>query len=261
MHAEAAHLFTLEQRLRQALAQDQFILHYQPLYDHTQGSICGVEALLRWNDPETGLQLPETFLALAEEIGLILPLGLWALREACRQSVIWQQAGYPALRMCVNLSARQFRQKDLIDTLHSILQETGMPPTLLELEMTESSLMHDTEETLSKLQQLTEMGITLAIDDFGTGYSSLAYLKKFAVSRLKIDRDFVRDLCHDPDDAAIVSTIVAMANHLGLHIMAEGVETDAQYQRLLGLGCRQFQGYLFAYPQAATEVTHLLRAP
>ena len=261
MNDETNRIFTLEQRLRHGLEHKQFVLHYQPLVDHASGNICGMEALVRWNDPESGLLLPEDFIPVAEEIGLILPLGEWVLREACRQNMEWQRQGYPALRVSVNLSARQFRQKGLVDTVRAILRETGMAPELLELEITESSLMHDADETLVKLRQLTEMGITLAIDDFGTGYSSLSYLKKFSVSRLKIDRGFVRDLCHDKDDAAIVSTIVAMANHLGLHTMAEGVETDAQLQTLLNFGCKQFQGYLFSHPLPPSEAALIFRPP
>ncbi len=261
MNDETNRIFTLEQRLRHALEQKQFVLHYQPLVDHTSGTICGMEALVRWNDPDNGLLLPDEFIPVAEEIGLILPLGEWVLREACRQNMEWQKQGYPARRVSVNLSARQFRQKGLVDTVRAILDETGMTPDLLELEITESSLMHDADETLVKLRQLTEMGIALAIDDFGTGYSSLSYLKKFSVSRLKIDRGFVRDLCHDKDDAAIVSTIVAMANHLGLHTMAEGVETEAQLQTLLDFGCKQFQGFLFSHPLPASEAALIFRPP
>ncbi|SMB26556.1 Diguanylate cyclase (GGDEF) domain-containing protein [Sterolibacterium denitrificans] len=261
MNDETNRIFTLEQRLRHALEQKHFVLYYQPLFDHGNDSVCGMEALVRWNDPEHGLIPPQEFIPVAEEIGLILPLGEWILREACRQSMAWQKQGLPALRISVNLSARQFRQKGLISMVQGILEETGMSANLLELEITESSLMHDADETLVKLRQLTEMGITLAIDDFGTGYSSLSYLKKFSVSRLKIDRDFVRDLCDDQDDAAIVSTIVAMASHLGLHTMAEGVETDAQLQALLDVGCRQFQGNLFSQPLPAAEVASLFDKP
>ncbi len=261
MNEKTNRIFTLEQRLRQGLDQGQFVLHYQPLYDHASGEVCGMEALVRWNDPEGGLLLPDDFIPVAEEIGLILPLGEWVLREACRQNIAWQREGYPARRVSVNLSARQFRQKDLVAMVSRILHETEMPPDLLELEITESSLMHDADETIVKLRQLTEMGITLAIDDFGTGYSSLSYLKKFAVSRLKIDRGFVRDLCHDKDDAAIISTIVAMANHLGLQTMAEGVETDAQLQTLLSFGCQQFQGYLFSHPLPATMAAEIFFPP
>lgn len=259
MNDETNRIFTLEQRLRHALEQKHFVLYYQPLLDHSNGSVCGMEALVRWNDPEHGMISPQEFIPVAEEIGLILPLGEWILREACRQNMAWQKQGLPALRISVNLSARQFRQKGLISMVRSILEETGMSAELLELEITESSLMHDADETLIKLRQLTDMGITLAIDDFGTGYSSLSYLKKFSVSRLKIDRDFVRDLCDDQDDAAIVSTIVAMASHLGLHTMAEGVETDAQLQALLNAGCKQFQGNLFSQPLPAAEAASLLR--
>jgi diguanylate cyclase (GGDEF)-like protein/PAS domain S-box-containing protein len=261
MNDKTNRIFTLEQRMRRALEEEHFVLYYQPLFDHHNGNICGMEALVRWDDPEHGLISPQEFIPVAEEIGLILPLGEWILREACRQNITWQQQGLPALRVSVNLSARQFRQKGLIGMVQNILEETGMSPKLLELEITESSLMHDADDTLVKLRQLTEMGITLAIDDFGTGYSSLTYLKKYAVSRLKIDSNFVRNLCSNQDDAAIVSTIVAMASHLGLHTMAEGVETQAQLQALLDVGCQQFQGNLFSRPLPAADATALLRKP
>lgn len=259
MNEESNRLFSLEQRLRQALEQQQFVLHYQPLVEQTSGSLLGMEALVRWQDPEHGLLLPEDFIPVAEEIGLILPLGTWVLHSACQQNMAWQAEGYPAIRMAVNLSARQFRQKDLVTSIEDILHDTGMPAELLELEITESSLMHDAEETLAKLRALTEMGISLAIDDFGTGYSSLSYLKKFSVQRLKIDRGFVRDLCNDQDDAAIVSSIVAMANHLGVKPLAEGVESQAQLERLLGYGCHQFQGHYFSQPLPASAAAQLFQ--
>ena len=261
MNDETNRIFSLEQRLRHALEENQFVLHYQPLVDYHRGAICGIEALLRWNDPEGGLIMPKEFVPIAEEIGLILPLGEWALREACQQNKKWQEMGYPALPVTVNLSARQFRQKGLVESIGAILQDTGMVPELLELEITESSLMHDADDTLLKLRQLTDMGITLAIDDFGTGYSSLAYLKKFSVHKLKIDQGFVRDLCHDKDDAAIVSTIIGMATHLGLRTIAEGVETEEQLQMLLGFGCSQFQGYLFSHPLPASEAALIFQPP
>ena len=261
MRDETDRMFTLEQRLRHALDENQFVLHYQPLIDQQTNQICGLEALLRWQDPEQGLLQPDEFIPVAEEIGLILPLGAWVLHEACRQNVAWQKEGLPAVRISINLSARQFRQKGLVAMVTDALAQSGMPAHLLELEITESSLMHDADETLSKLQQLTDMGVHLTIDDFGTGYSSLSYLKKFAVGRLKIDRSFVHDLCQDADDAAIVSTIIAMANHLGLNTLAEGVETTDQLQTLLDYGCTQFQGHLFSQALPAASIAPLLLSP
>ncbi len=261
MNDESQRIFSLEQRLRSALENNQFVLHFQPLIDYRRRVICGTEALVRWHDPEHGMISPDDFIPVAEEIGLILPLGQWVLREACRQNIEWQSQGYPALPISVNLSARQFRQKNLVETIRTILLETGLSPELLELEITESSLMQDADETLAKLHQLADMGISLSIDDFGTGYSSLAYLKRFTVNKLKIDQSFVRDLCHDRDDAAIVSTIIAMASNLGLHTLAEGVETGAQLEALLNFGCHQFQGYLFSHPLPATEAALIFQPP
>jgi diguanylate cyclase (GGDEF)-like protein/PAS domain S-box-containing protein len=259
MNEKAQLFFSQEQRLRAAFKQNQFVLHFQPLIDYQRGTVSGMEVLLRWQHPELGVILPAEFIPVAEEIGLILPLGEWVLREACRQNKEWQAQGYPALPMSINLSPRQFRQKDLVDTIRRILREAGLPPHLLELEVTEASLMQDADATLTKLHQLSEMGIRLSIDNFGTGYSSLAYLKRFNLHKLKIDRSFVRDLCLDGDDAAIISTIVGMANNLGLRTMAKGVETGAQLEALLGFGCHQFQGYLFSHPLPASDADQIFR--
>ncbi len=261
MNEEAKRIFTLEQRMRSALDQNQFVLYYQPLIDHRQQTVCGMEVLLRWQDPEHGLLLPNEFIPIAEETGMILPLGEWVLREACRQSIHWQAQGYPAVPIAVNLSPRQFRQKNLVESIRSILAETGLPAQLLELEITESSLMHDADETLAKLHALTNMGIRLAVDDFGTGYSSLAYLKRFTVHKLKIDQSFVHDLCSNRDDASIVSAIIAMASNLGLNTLAEGVETEAQLKTLLGYGCHHFQGYLLSHPLPARDVAKIFQPP
>ncbi|MFA7270085.1 MAG: EAL domain-containing protein [Sterolibacterium sp.] len=261
MNEETKRFFGFEQRLRNALQQDQFLLHFQPLVDYRRRAVCGMEALVRWQDPEYGLISPGDFIPVAEETGLILQLGEWVLREACRQNRAWQAQGYPPLPLSVNLSPRQFRQKGLVDTIRTILEETGQSPELLELEITESTLMHDANETLVKLRQLADMGVKLAIDDFGTAYSSLAYLKRFPVHKLKIDQSFVRDLGHDRDDAAIVAAIIALANSLGLNALAEGVETDAQLAKLLDLGCAHFQGYLFSRPLLSDQAAILFRPP
>ncbi|MBI3522926.1 MAG: EAL domain-containing protein [Betaproteobacteria bacterium] len=259
MNDEAQQIFGIEQRLRYALEQKQFLLHFQPLIDHRLQAVCGMEVLVRWQDPEHGLILPGAFIPVAEETGLILPLGEWVLREACRQNGVWQSQGYPALPVSVNLSPRQFRQKGLVDTIRGILEEAGQAPELLELEITESTLMHDADETLEKLRQLAEMGVKLAIDDFGTGYSSLAYLKRFPVHKLKIDQGFIRDLGHDRDDAVIVSTIIVLAHSLGLNVLAEGVETGEQLDRLIDYGCHLFQGYYFSRPLPSGEVARIFK--
>jgi len=259
MNEEAVQFFGIEQRLRNALEQQQFLLHFQPLIDHSRRAVCGMEALVRWQDPQHGLVFPGGFIPVAEETGMVLQLGEWVLREACRQNSVWQAQGYPALPVSVNLSPRQFRQKGLVDTIRNILEETGQSPELLELEITESTLMHDADETLDKLRQLAEMGIKLAIDDFGTGYSSLAYLKRFPVHKLKIDQGFVRDLGQDRDDAAIVSAIIVLGAALGLNVLAEGVETDEQLTMLISHNCHQFQGYLFSRPLPPSEAERIFK--
>jgi diguanylate cyclase (GGDEF)-like protein/PAS domain S-box-containing protein len=259
MNSEAERFFTLEHRLRGALDGGQFRLHYQPLIDLHHKQVCGMEALLRWQDPDHGMISPGEFIPVAEETGLIVPIGIWVLREALQQNRAWQEAGWPAIPVSVNLSPRQFRQIDLVDTVRAVLKEAGQPAELLELEITESTLMHDMDEALAKLEALSAMGVRLAIDDFGTGYSSLAYLKRFPVDKLKIDQSFVRDLTDDKDDAAIVAAIVGLARSLEIDVLAEGVERDAQLAVLTGLGCSKFQGYYFSRPQAPGEADRLFR--
>jgi EAL domain-containing protein (putative c-di-GMP-specific phosphodiesterase class I) len=248
MNEQTSRFFVMEGRLRHAIEKGQLLLHYQPLIDWRQRAVCGMEALVRWNDPEHGMVAPGEFIPIAEETGLINPIGEWVLIEALRQNRDWQQEGRPLVPVSVNLSPRQFRQKDLVETLRRILIDTGQPARLLELEITESTLMHDIGETQAKLLEIAAMGVRLAIDDFGTGYSSLSYLKRFPVHKLKVDQSFVRDLTFDPEDAAIVTAIVGLAGSLGLDILAEGVETREQLDVLLGLGCNKFQGYLFSRP-------------
>ena len=246
-------------RLRGAIARGELQLHYQPQVDVRSGGIIGVEALLRWNDPERGQVPPMSFIPLAEDTGLIVEIGEWVLREACGQAKAWLDAGLGPLTVAVNLSPRQFRQKNLVSMVAAILAETGLPPHLLELEITESTVMHRTEEAAAGLRALHELGVQISLDDFGTGYSSLAYLHRFPVHSLKVDQSFVRDIKSDRDDAAIVSTVISLARQLNLKALAEGVETEAQLAFLRVRGCDSFQGYLFCRPQAAADIEALLR--
>ncbi|MCX7168270.1 MAG: EAL domain-containing protein [Rhodocyclales bacterium] len=259
MNEQATHFFSLENRLRKAIAAGALRLHYQPLIDWPRRSVCGMEALVRWYDAEHGLIEPAEFIPVAEETGLIVPIGEWVLAEALRQNRAWQQEGRPLLPVSINLSPRQFRQKDLVETLRRVLADTGQPARLLELEITESTLMHDIDETQARLLEIAAMGVRLVIDDFGTGYSSLSYLKRFPVHKLKVDQSFVRDLTVDPEDAAIVTAIIGLARSLGLDILAEGVETREQLDVLLGLGCKKFQGFLFSHPLPPTGADGIFR--
>ena len=253
MNEQATHFFNIENKLRHAIESGQLLLHYQPMVHWTRRAIVGLEALVRWREPDQGLLLPADFVPIAEETGLIVPLGEWVLGAALRQNRLWQQQGHPLLPVSVNLSPRQFRERDLVTTLRHILADAGQPARLLELEITESTLMHDIEETRAKMEEIAAMGVRLAIDDFGTGYSSLSYLKRFPVHTLKIDQSFIGDLTTDRDDAAIVAAIAGLARSLDLDLVAEGVEAPAQLEVLLGLGCERFQGKLFAPALPAIE--------
>jgi diguanylate cyclase (GGDEF)-like protein len=249
----------MEGRLRRALEQGEFLLHYQPQIELETRRIVGMEALLRWQNPELGLVSPATFIPLAEESGLIVSIGSWVLHTACRQARQWLDAGFP-IRVAVNLSARQFQRAGLLEIVGEALRKSGLPSAYLELEITESLLMHNVESTLATLKRLSELGLRVAMDDFGTGYSSLSYLKRFPVDVLKIDQSFVRDITRDPNDAAIVAAIAAMASQLGIKIVAEGVETDEQLEFLRARNCQCAQGYYFSRPVVAEEATALLRA-
>lgn len=244
----------LENDLRSVIDKNQLYLLYQPLMDLNSGQCTGAEALLRWNHPELGLVSPDKFIPIAEETGLIIPIGEWVLRTACRQARAWQNAGRENFRVSVNLSRCQLEQAGLAATLKQILHETGCPPQLLELEITESSTMSDPEQAIIRLQALNEMGIGLALDDYGTGYSSLAYLKRFPLDRLKIDRSFVEGTPKDSDDIAIVQTTIVLARQLRLKVVAEGVESEAQRAFLRALGCDEIQGYLVAKPIPVEEL-------
>ncbi len=261
MNEEATRFFHLEQQLRRALDNDELLLHFQPLVNMTDRVVCGMEALVRWQHPEQGMVSPADFIPIAEETGMILPLGEWVLAEALRQNRRWQEAGYHLVPVSVNLSPRQFRQKGLVETVRRLLAETGQPARLLELEITESSFMQDVDEALEKLHELAAVGVQLAIDDFGTGFSSLNHLKRFPVHKLKIDQSFVRDLGIDWDDGAIVSVIVGLARALNLETVAEGVETVDQLEMLRNYGCDVFQGYYFSRPLAADQADLLFRPP
>jgi diguanylate cyclase (GGDEF)-like protein/PAS domain S-box-containing protein len=247
-------------RLRGAISRGELQLHYQPQVDVRSGAILGVEALLRWTDRDLGPVPPMQFIPLAEDTGLILSIGEWVLREACAQAKRWQDAGHGPLTMAVNLSARQFRQRNLVETVSAILAQTGLDPGCLELEITESTTMHRTEESVAGLQALHRLGVRISLDDFGTGYSSLAYLHRFPVHTLKVDQSFVRDIKSDRDDAAIVSTVISLARQLELKSLAEGVETPEQLAFLRTRGCDSYQGYLFCRPKPAVDIGGLLAA-
>ncbi|MFN4349857.1 MAG: EAL domain-containing protein [Hylemonella sp.] len=259
MDAEAGEHLLMRNGLRRALERQEFVLYYQPQYDLNSGRLIGVEALIRWLHPELGLVAPGRFIGVAEESGLIVPIGDWVLHQACGQAVLWQQAGLPALTMSVNLSAIQFKRGNVQQSVSRALAESGLAPQLLELELTESILLQSVESVLASVRQLKQMGVKLAIDDFGTGYSSLSYLKRLDIDQLKIDQSFVRDLSTDPDDEAIVRAIIQMARSLNLKTIAEGVETEDIRSRLQAFGCDAAQGYLYSPPVPAHDIERLLR--
>lgn len=257
LNAKASERLALENALRHALEREELLLHYQPKIDLPTGKIVGMEALVRWKHPEHGLVSPAEFIPLAEETGLIVPIGEWVLRAACAQNKAWQKVGLPPIRIAVNLSARQFHKQNLSQTIIQVLREVDLDPRYLELELTESLIMKNAEATIAMLSELDAIGVEMTVDDFGTGYSSLSYLKRFPVHTLKIDRSFVRDLSSDPDDAAIVTAIITLAHSLDLKVVAEGVETVEQLEFLRSLKCDEMQGYLFSRPLPPDEVTKL----
>ena len=258
MSARAFQRLTLESSLRNALARGEFCLHYQPVMDLKSGCISSVEALIRWQHPDLGLVMPSDFISALEDTGLIVPVGEWVLMTACTQLDLWHQQGWPALRLAVNLSPRQFQNNDMLRCLRHALSLLHCPPGQLELEITESMLMQQGGVTLQMLDDIHALGIRLAIDDFGTGYSSLAYLRRFPVDTLKIDRSFVRDIPGDPDDCAITTAVTVLAQSMRLFVVAEGVENIAQKDFLVQLGCHLMQGYFFSKPLPAEAFTHLL---
>jgi diguanylate cyclase (GGDEF)-like protein/PAS domain S-box-containing protein len=258
MNVKALEMMEMEIALRRALEQGEFQVHYQPLVDIRAGKIIGMEALVRWRHPEKGLIMPADFIPVAEETGQIIPIGESVLRTACAQNKKWQEMGYPPMRIAVNLSACQFRQKNLVATIARVLEETGMEPGFLELEITESTAMQDVDFSISTLKTLREMGIRIAMDDFGTGYSSLSYLRRFPLTTLKVDRSFVRDVLSDVEDAAIVATIIVLAQNLKLKVVIEGVENEEQLAFFEQQECFEMQGYLFSGPLPANEIDQIL---
>jgi diguanylate cyclase (GGDEF)-like protein len=259
MNVKVLERMMLENSMRKGLEREEFFLVYQPQVDSRTGAIVGMEALLRWQHPDLGLLAPDKFICLAEETGFIIQIGEWVLRSACRQNKTWQDEGLLPVRVAVNLSGRQFGQQRLDEVIAAILLETGLDARWLELEITESVIMKDADSNIAILDRLRGMGASLAIDDFGTGYSSLSYLKNFPVNRLKIDRSFVRDITCNADDAAIADIIISMAQTLKLSVIAEGVETRAQMERLSFNNCIEMQGYLFGRPVKAEQFALFLR--
>jgi diguanylate cyclase (GGDEF)-like protein len=259
MGSSAISRLDMEGAMRRALERGEFLLHYQPKIDLASRRIVGVEALVRWQHPQIGLVHPIEFIRLAEETGLILPLGEWVLAEACRQQVAWRAMGLPPLKIAVNMSARQFRQDDLAQRVAAVFSQTGADTSHVILELTESMVMHDVDSALATLRALKGLGLSLSLDDFGTGYSSLSYLRRFPIDELKIDRSFISDIYTNTDDAAIAGAIVAMARSLALLVVAEGVETLDQAETLAHMGCDQVQGFYFSRPLAGDACTALLQ--
>jgi EAL domain-containing protein (putative c-di-GMP-specific phosphodiesterase class I) len=261
MKTQSIERLMLETNLRKALEREEFVLYYQPKIDLRTGKITGVEALLRWAQPDLGILPPTQFIPLAEETGLIVPIGRWVLRTACEQHMAWQSDGLPPICMAVNLSPRQFQYEHLLRDIDETLAATGIPPELLELEITESMVMQNVERAIDLLTQIKKRGVRLAMDDFGTGYSSMALIKRFPIDILKIDRSFIRDLPNDADDKAIADAIIGLGKALGLTVVAEGVETIEQEAFLRDHACDEMQGYLFSRPVSAESIPALLRLP
>jgi len=256
MNVRAENQMSLELRLRRAIEGNEFSLYFQPQVDAVSSRIIGAEALIRWHDPATGIIMPDLFIPLAEQTGLINTIGKWVLHAACAQATSWLESGQPVLRIAVNLSPRQFQRADIYRKVDQVLKETGLPPECLSLEVTESAVMQDVDHAIETLVRLKNLGVHLAIDDFGTGYSSLSYLKRFPIDLLKIDRSFIMDIPNVPDDIAIVSAVIAMAHQLNIKVLAEGVQSVEQRNILLSHHCDELQGYLFSKPLPADEFSH-----
>ncbi len=258
INARASELLGLEGALRHAVSHGHLVVHYQPQIDLNSGNVIGAEALMRWHHPELGMISPVDFIPMAEDTGLIVKMGEWILRTACAQNRAWQKAGLEPIRISVNMSPRQFRQKDLAQMVKLVLQETGLEACYLDLEITESVLMHDVTTAIDTMKELHELGVQLSIDDFGTGYSSLAYLKRFPIDNLKIDQSFVAEITTNQSDAAIATSIIDLARNMNLNVIAEGIEEEDQREFLLTNGCQQGQGYLFSKPTTAVEFTPMI---
>jgi diguanylate cyclase (GGDEF)-like protein len=259
MNVRAVERQFIEENLRRALEHEEFALHYQPKINLRTGEIAGAEALLRWTHPTRGRISPAIFIPVAEDCGLILPIGNWVLREACKQARVWLDAGLKLGTMAVNVSAMEFRDEYFLGGLFAILDETGLDPRCLELELTESVLMKHAESTESILRSLREKGVQLAVDDFGTGYSSLSYLRKFPIDALKIDQSFVRQICNAPEETTIVTAVISMGRTLKLRVVAEGVETQDELAFLQAHECDEAQGYYFSRPVVAQQFARLLK--
>jgi diguanylate cyclase (GGDEF)-like protein len=259
MHAGTEDRVQLESDLHNAVTQNQFTLYYQPKVDTQTGEVRSAEALIRWIHPTRGVVSPVDFIPLAEECGLIGAIGGWVIREACRQARAWQIDGVPSLRVSVNLSASQFRDSGLVDSIRGALDDAGLPARYLEVELTESAVMSDPEQSIAILEQLSAMGVLVSVDDFGTGYSSMSYLRRFPIDKLKIDRVFINEIVSRPEDASIVRAIVSLAHSLHLKVVAEGVETPAQLEFLKTANCDEYQGYHFSRPLPAAEFERLIR--
>jgi EAL domain-containing protein (putative c-di-GMP-specific phosphodiesterase class I) len=259
MKTQSIERLAMETGLRNAIDRQEFSLHYQPKRDLETGAIAGVEALLRWRHPDLGVLPPAQFIPLAEETGLIVPIGRWVMKTACAQGVAWQHEGMPPLSIAVNLSPRQFLHEGLLDDLDDVLTETGLDPALLEIEITESMVMQNVDRAIDLLTMIKARGVRLAIDDFGTGYSSMSLIKRFPIDTLKIDRSFVRELPRDTEDKAIAEAIIGIGKALGLTIIAEGVETAEQEQFLRDRACDQMQGYLLSKPVPAGDIPAIVR--
>ena len=260
IHESAQERLALEASLRQAIEREELELYYQPKIHMKTGHAAGMEALLRWRHPELGMIPPDKFIPLAEETGLITPLGDWVLRTACLQNKAWHDLGFPRERIAVNVSSRQFRDRDFVRSVNQILAKTNLDPGYLEIEITEGMLMHDTEVNQRSLTELNALGVSIALDDFGTGYSSLSYLKRFPINTLKINRSFVKDVTTDSDSAAIVDAIIALSRSVDINLVAEGVETEEQYLHLQNKGCQEMQGYYISRPLPAAEYASWLQS-
>ncbi|WP_372813806.1 putative bifunctional diguanylate cyclase/phosphodiesterase [Paenibacillus sp.] len=245
--------------MRKALDHGEFELYYQPRMNVRSGTFSGLEALIRWRHAERGWIPPTDFIPLAEETGLINPIGEWVLYTACAQNKAWQDAGYPPFSVSVNLSVRQFREQNLVELIPRVLRESGLKPQYLELEITENLSMHHMEYVLSILHEIKRLGVKISMDDFGTGYSSLSYLKKFPIDHLKIDQSFIRDIQDHKEDHSIVKAIIDMAHSLGMIVVAEGVETEAQSALLREMKCDEIQGYLISKPSSVEDIEHFLQ--